>query len=224
MTVPTATFSFPTTIRFGPGVIRELPEMLRGLGAARPLVVTDAGLRAAPIFTSALALLEEAGLAPVPFAEVEPNPLPRHVEAGAAAYRKGGCDAVVGFGGGSALDAAKAVALLARHPGTIADYFEKAWERVRPELMPPQVAVPTTAGTGSEVGRSTVITDPATNKKRVIFTPSSRAGCRPPSPRRRAWTRSRTRSRATARRPSTRSATPWRSAPCGSSPGRSRAP
>jgi alcohol dehydrogenase class IV len=171
MTVPTATFSFPTTIRFGPGVIRELPEMLRGLGAARPLVVTDAGLRAAPIFTSALALLEEAGLAPVPFAEVEPNPLPRHVEAGAAAYRKGGCDAVVGFGGGSALDAAKAVALLARHPGTIADYFEKAWERVRPELMPPQVAVPTTAGTGSEVGRSTVITDPATNKKRVIFAP-----------------------------------------------------
>ncbi len=169
--IPTATFSFPNTIRFGPGTIRELPAILRGLGAERPLVVTDAGLARAAIFERALALLVQAGLRPARFTGIEPNPLPAHVEAGAAAWREAGCDSVVGFGGGSALDAAKAIALLARQGGTIADWFERPWERARADLMPPLVAVPTTAGTGSEVGRSTVITDPAARAKRVIFAP-----------------------------------------------------
>ncbi len=167
--VPTASFSFPTQIRFGPGTLAELPEHLGRLGARRPLLVTDKGLAASEIFGRLKEVLRGGGFAE--YAAVEPNPLPSHVEAGAAAYRAGGCDAVVGFGGGSALDAAKAIALVAGHPGRIEDYFEKPWERVRADLVPPQVAIPTTAGTGSEVGRSTVITDPATKRKRVIFAP-----------------------------------------------------
>lgn len=169
MRVPTATFSFPTQIRFGPGTIRELPAILRELGASQPLVVTDVGLASAPIFEAAIALLDGARR----FAGIEPNPLPRHVEAGVAAYREGGCDSVVGFGGGSALDGAKAIALMVGHEGSILDYdgTKRGWERVHAGQIPPLVAVPTTAGTGSEVGRSTVITDPATRTKRVIFAP-----------------------------------------------------
>jgi alcohol dehydrogenase class IV len=167
--IPTATFSFPTPIRFGAGAVRELPEILRGLGVSRPLLVTDAGLRDAPVFRGIARLLGD----PPIFAGIEPNPLPAQVEAGVAAYRAGTCDGIVGVGGGSALDGAKAIALMARHEGSILDYdgAKRGWERVRADLVPPQVAIPTTAGTGSEVGRSTVITDPATKTKRVIFAP-----------------------------------------------------
>jgi alcohol dehydrogenase class IV len=173
MTISAATFSFPNTIKFGPGAVRDLPAILRGMGVSRPLVVTDRGLAAAPIFAALTSNLASANFEPSTFTGIEPNPLPSQVEAGVAALRAGGCDAVVGFGGGSALDGAKAIALMARHPGSILDYdgAKRGWERVRADLMPAQVAIPTTAGTGSEVGRSTVITDPETKTKRVIFAP-----------------------------------------------------
>ncbi|HVY62013.1 MAG TPA: iron-containing alcohol dehydrogenase [Planctomycetota bacterium] len=168
-----ASFSFPTSIRFGAGTLREQPERLRGLGCKKPLLVTDTGLARAPIFGALKDVLSSAGLGFAEFAGIEPNPLPSQIEAGVAAYRAGGCDGIVGFGGGSGLDGAKAIALMANHPGSVLDYdgAKKGWERVRADLVPPFVAIPTTAGTGSEVGRSTVITDPATKTKRVIFAP-----------------------------------------------------
>ena len=169
----TASFSFPTAIRFGAGTLKELPDHLKRLGSVRPLLVTDTGLASAPIFGALKDILKSAAISFTEFAGVEPNPLPRHVEAGVAAYRAGQCDGIVGFGGGSGLDGAKAIALMARHEGSVLDYdgAKKGWERVRAELVPPFIAIPTTAGTGSEVGRSTVITDPVSKTKRVIFAP-----------------------------------------------------
>jgi len=161
---------FPTRIRFGPGAVRELSEHLARAGARRPLVVTDRGLPGTDAFARVEAAL--AGVEHEVFAAVEPNPPAPNAAAGAEAYRAGGCDAVVAVGGGSSLDVAKVVRVLVGHGGAPLDYdfFAGGAEKITAD-QPFLVAVPTTAGTGSEVGRSSVLTDPATRRKRSIASP-----------------------------------------------------
>ena len=164
-------FAFPTSIRFGPGARKEVARHLEASGHVRPLVVTDRGLAALPVFERFLGELTE--LATATFSGVTGNPVRGQVVAGAAAYKAHGADSVIGIGGGAALDVAKAIALMASHPGDILEY---AWDhpQVRPinAPLPYFVAVPTTAGTGSEVGRSAVISDDETHVKKIIFSPA----------------------------------------------------
>jgi 4-hydroxybutyrate dehydrogenase len=161
-------FSFPTTILFGAGAVLKLPDELRKRGMSRPLLVTDAGLARTPVFARVSALMPGC---PV-FTGVDPNPTEKNVLDGVERYREGGCDSVVGFGGGSPIDAAKAIRLKATHSLPLADYDDliDGGNKITADL-PPFIAIPTTAGTGSEVGRSTVITIAATNRKTVIFSP-----------------------------------------------------
>ena len=166
-----ASFSFPTAIRFGPGARREVAQHLAAQGFGRPLVVTDQALAALPVLAEFETHL--AGLEAAVFSGVSGNPTARQVADGAAAFRAHGADCVIGFGGGAALDVAKVVGLAATHAGDILEY---AWDhpqaRAIGEALPYFVALPTTSGTGSEVGRSAVVSEDQTHLKRVIFSPS----------------------------------------------------
>ncbi|MDB5557549.1 MAG: dhaT [Enterovirga sp.] len=168
-----ANWNFPTSVRFGAGRIAELAEAVRAAGMSRPLLVTDPRLATMPIVESALAALDAAGLGRAVFSDIKPNPVAANVEAGIAALRQGGHDGVVAFGGGSALDAGKVVAFMAGQTRPMWDFEDVGdwWTRADPNGIAPIVAVPTTAGTGSEVGRAGVITDEATHTKKVIFHP-----------------------------------------------------
>ncbi len=163
-------FAFPTDIHFGPGARREVAPYLKAQDCRRPLIVTDRGIASLPLLGEFLQTL--GGLSPEVYAGVAGNPVASQVEAGTAAYNAHSADAVIGFGGGAALDVAKAVALMSSHPGHILEY---AWDhpQARPieRELPCLVAIPTTAGTGSEVGRSSVISDDATHVKKIIFSP-----------------------------------------------------
>ncbi len=162
-------WSFPTRIRFGPRAVEDLPEELAAAGVRRPLIVTDRGLVDTPAFARVREVLADLE-APV-YSGVEPNPLAEQADAGAAAYREGGCDGVIGVGGGSALDVAKIVRVLAGQGGKALDYefFHGPRGRAITAEQPFLVAIPTTAGTGSEVGRSSVVTDPASRRKVSVF-------------------------------------------------------
>jgi alcohol dehydrogenase class IV len=166
--MPLSSFSFPTAIRFGPGARREVAEHLREQGLQRPLIVTDKALAALPVLAEFRSHLQ--GLKVAMYGGVFGNPTAGQVMEGAAAYRAHGADCVIGFGGGAALDVAKVVGLAATHEGDILEY---AWDhpQVRPisHDLPYFVALPTTAGTGSEVGRSSVISEDDTHLKRVVF-------------------------------------------------------
>jgi alcohol dehydrogenase class IV len=165
-----SSFSFPTAIRFGPGARKEVAAHLRGQGFKRPLLVTDKALAELPVLAEFQTHLR--GLEVAVFPGVFGNPTASQVMAGAAAYRAHRADCVIGFGGGAALDVAKVVGLAATHEGDIIEYV---WDhpRVRPitNELPYFVALPTTAGTGSEVGRSSVVSEDATHLKRVVFSP-----------------------------------------------------
>jgi alcohol dehydrogenase class IV len=171
-----ARFAFPTTIHFGPGARRLVGEHLLAHGVRRPLVVTDRGIASLPLLSEFIANLGELDAAV--FSGIAGNPVASQVDAGVAAYRSHRADAVIGLGGGAALDVAKAIALMATHPGTILEY---AWDhpKVRPidRELPYFVALPTTAGTGSEVGRSSVIGDDRTHVKKIVFSPKLLAKC-----------------------------------------------
>jgi 4-hydroxybutyrate dehydrogenase len=159
-----STFSFPTKIRFGVGAINELPLF----ATSRPLLVTDAGLANSPILKLVLALVPNAMV----FSGVLANPTEQNVVDGVTAYQANGCDGIIGLGGGSPLDAAKAIRLKITHPLTLAEYDDLIGGDAHITAnLPPFVAIPTTSGTGSEVSRSTVITLAATNRKTVIFSP-----------------------------------------------------
>ncbi|HUR46229.1 MAG TPA: iron-containing alcohol dehydrogenase [Candidatus Saccharimonadales bacterium] len=166
-----STFSFPTETLFGAGTISELPDRLAKIGVKRPLVVTDAGLLKTKAFEKLSSVLGGSG--PVAhwklFSDVEPNPTEDNVVQGAKAYKKGGCDGVIAFGGGSALDVGKAVRLLVKRPEMRLKAFDfhDDWSG-----LAPCICIPTTAGTGSEVGRSSVITLVETHRKIVIFHPN----------------------------------------------------
>ena len=166
-------WNYPTAIRFGAGRIRELPDACREWGIARPLLVTDPGLAALPMIAAAVARCRDAGLCCEVFSEVQGNPVVANVDAGVAAFRAGGHDGVVAFGGGSALDVGKAVALMVGQTRPIWDFEDREdwYTRVNVEGMAPVVAVPTTAGTGSEVGRAAVITAERDHTKKIIFHP-----------------------------------------------------
>jgi alcohol dehydrogenase class IV len=162
-------WNYPTTVWAGPGRIAELAAACATAGIARPLIVTDEGLANAAMIKSARAALKDSAL----FGAVRGNPAASHVEAGLAAYRAGRHDGVVAFGGGSALDAGKAVAFMSGQSRPLWDFEDVGdwWTRADPAGIAPVVAVPTTAGTGSEVGRASVILNEETHQKKIIFHP-----------------------------------------------------
>ncbi|ABL72612.1 MULTISPECIES: iron-containing alcohol dehydrogenase [Paracoccus] len=168
-----ANWSYPTTIKFGPGRVTELAEHCRAVGIARPLLVTDKALASLPITAQALDVLDASGLGRAVFSEVDPNPHEGNMEAGIAAYKAGGHDGVICFGGGSALDLGKMIALMADQTVSVWDLEDIGdwWTRADAGKIAPIIAVPTTAGTGSEVGRAGVLTNSATHKKKIIFHP-----------------------------------------------------
>lgn len=169
----TGNWSYPTSIRFGAGRIKELADACRAAGMERPLLITDRGLKEMPITQTALDVLEEAGHGRALFAEVDPNPTEANLEAGLKIFREGGYDGVVAFGGGSGLDLAKTVAFMAGQTRPVWDFEDIGdwWTRANADAIVPIVAVPTTAGTGSEVGRAGVITNSETHEKKIIFHP-----------------------------------------------------
>lgn len=173
MTTLVSRWNFPTTVRFGAGRIKELPEVLAVAGIRRPLFVTDPGLARLPMVADTLKLLDEAGVPYGVFSEVKPNPVESNLLAGIEAFRAGGHDGVIAFGGGSALDLGKLVAFQHGQSRPVWDFEDVGdwWTRADAEKIAPVVAVPTTAGTGSEVGRAGVLTDERTHTKKVIFHP-----------------------------------------------------
>ncbi len=170
---PTGNWTYPTAIRFGAGRLGELPEACAEAGITRPLLVTDRGLAELPITRAALDILEAAGLGRGLFAEVDPNPNEQNLEAGVEAYRAGGHDGVIAFGGGSGLDLGKMVAFMSGQTRPVWDFEDIGdwWRRADADAIGPIVAVPTTAGTGSEVGRASVITNSRSHEKKIIFHP-----------------------------------------------------
>jgi len=171
--LPAANWSFPTAIRFGAGRIAELPEACRQLGMARPLLVTDPGIAGLPMIAQAVKANEAAGLPTAVFSDIHANPVGADVEKGIAVLRQGGHDGVIVFGGGSAMDAGKTIAFMAGQTRPMWDFEDRAdwWTRADPAGILPIVAVPTTSGTGSEVGRASVIIDEADHTKKIIFHP-----------------------------------------------------
>jgi alcohol dehydrogenase class IV len=169
----TANWSYPTSIKFGAGRIKELADHCKALGIKKPLLVTDRGLAPMPITQNALDILEAAGLSRALFADVDSNPTDVNLDAGVKAFKAGGHDGVIAFGGGSGLDLGKCVAFMAGQSRPVWDFEDVGdwWTRASVEGIAPIIAVPTTAGTGSEVGRASVITNSQTHTKKVIFHP-----------------------------------------------------
>jgi alcohol dehydrogenase class IV len=168
-----ANWSYPTAIRFGAGRISEIADACFVAGIKKPLLVTDRGLAGMEITQKTLNLLDDAGLGRAIFSDVDPNPNEKNAAAGVAAYKAGNHDGVIAFGGGSGLDLGKVVAFLAGQSRPIWDFedIDDWWTRANSDVIAPIVAVPTTAGTGSEVGRASVITNSITQQKKIIFHP-----------------------------------------------------
>ncbi len=169
----TRNWNYPTAIRFGVGRISELPAACKDLGMKRPLLVTDPGLRKLPMIENALASLKAAGLGNACFSDVRGNPVGKNVDDGVAFYKSSKCDGIIAFGGGSALDVGKTIALMVGQTRPLWDFEDREdwYTRVNVAGMAPIIAVPTTAGTGSEVGRASVILDESTHLKKIIFHP-----------------------------------------------------
>ena len=166
-------WSYPTSIRFGVGRIAELPDACKQLGFKHPLLVTDPGLAKLPMIQEAIARNEAAGIPTGLFADIKGNPVSKNVEDGLKIFRDGGYDGIIAFGGGSALDAAKTIAFMAGQKRPMWDFEDVGdnWTRADPAGIVATIAVPTTSGTGSEVGRASVITNEATHVKKIIFHP-----------------------------------------------------
>lgn len=169
----TANWSFPTPIRFGAGRISELGAACQTLGMKNPLLVTDRGLASLPITMQALDILEGAGFSRALFADVDPNPNELNLAAGLRAYADGGHDGIIAFGGGSGIDLAKMIAFMCGQSRPVWDFedIDDWWTRADADAIAPIIAVPTTAGTGSEVGRASVLTNSETHQKKIIFHP-----------------------------------------------------
>jgi alcohol dehydrogenase class IV len=166
-------WNYPTSIRFGAGRIAELPEACKSLGIQRLLLVTDPGLASLPMIHTAVDACRTAALACEVFSDIQANPIEANVTEGVRAFREGQHDGVVAFGGGSALDTGKAIALMVGQTRPMWDFEDREdwYTRVNVSGMAPIVGVPTTAGTGSEVGRASVITDVRDHTKKIIFHP-----------------------------------------------------
>ncbi|WP_133137519.1 iron-containing alcohol dehydrogenase [Legionella rowbothamii] len=169
-----ANWNYPTKVRVGRGRISELPAACAELGMKMPLLVTDPGLANSVLVENTLALMQDAGVTTSVFCQIKANPTGEQVMDGVATYHQGAHDGVIAFGGGSALDAAKAIALMVGQERSLWDFEDVGdnWLRVNVGAMAPVIAVPTTAGTGSEVGRASVITDSEQQIKKIIFHPN----------------------------------------------------
>ena len=165
-------FSFPTAVAFGPGAIDQLPDYLKEVGIGKPLLVTDPGLRKTDVFARVTGVLKDSATPCAVFGDVHPNPLDEDISKALEVYRSQGCTGVIGLGGGSALDAAKVVPVLAVNDGKINEYDGQTGGNQRIQgPLPPMIAVPTTAGTGSEVGRCSVITSVEMGRKFMVCHP-----------------------------------------------------
>jgi alcohol dehydrogenase class IV len=169
----TGNWSYPTAIRFGAGRISEIADACKSAGISKPLLVTDRGLASLPITQNTLTLLDQAGLGKAMFAEVDPNPNEKNLALGLQAYNEGGHDGVVAFGGGSGLDLGKVIAMMCGQTRPVWDFEDIGdwWTRADADKIPSIIAVPTTAGTGSEVGRAGVLSNSETHEKKIIFHP-----------------------------------------------------
>lgn len=165
-------YNFPTSIRFGVGVIEELPPYLQSQNLKRPLIVSDKALTQLSFFKKVIADLEKAGISPTVYSGISKNPIESDVLSGVEHFHKEKCDGVIGLGGGASLDVARAIVLKAYHTRPLFDFDDAlGGDKYVTEKVPPFVTVPTTSGTGSEVGRSTVIAENTTHKKRILFSP-----------------------------------------------------
>ena len=173
MAIPNRNINYPTAIKYGAGRIKELAEFCKANGIKRPLVVTDKGLAAMPMVANIMADLKEAGLKAALFADVRPNPVEENVLAGCKVFRDGKHDGVVALGGGSGLDVGKLIALMHSQKISVFELEDIGdwWTKADASVISPIIAVPTTAGTGSEVGRAGVVTHPVTHEKKIIFHP-----------------------------------------------------
>ena len=174
MAIPNRNFNYPTAIKFGVGRIKELADHCKANGITRPLFVTDKGLASMPMVAEIMADLKKAGLKAALFSDVRPNPVEENVLAGCKVYNEGKHDGVIAFGGGSGLDTAKMIALMHAQNLSIFELEDIGdwWTRADASVISPIIAVPTTAGTGSEVGRAGVVTHPVTHEKKIIFHPA----------------------------------------------------
>jgi len=165
-------YNFPTSIRFGVGVIDELAPYLIMRNYRHPLIVSDAALSNLGLFKTLIEELRKSGINPTVYSGVSKNPVESDVLSGVSAFHSEKCDSVIGFGGGASIDVARAIVLKAHHSRRLFDFDDSAGgDRFVTEEIPPFIAVPTTSGTGSEVGRSAVIAEDATLKKRILFSP-----------------------------------------------------
>jgi len=170
--------SWPTRVVLGAGAIQRLPDEVQRLGLTRPLLVTDLGVSKAGLTDRVMAVLGDAGIVHVLFDRVTPDPTERDVFAGLEAYRSAGCDGIIALGGGSPLDAAKLVQLLTSHSPPLSRYDDATGgDRYVTQPLPPLIAIPTTAGTGSEVSRSGVAFLQDTGRKTVVFAPALLPRC-----------------------------------------------
>jgi alcohol dehydrogenase class IV len=174
MALPNADWNYPTVIRFGAGRIAELPQACRDLGIERPLLVTDPGLASMPMVREGLARLERGGL----FSDIHANPVGADVEAGLAAYKAGGHDGVIAFGGGSALDAGKVIAFMSGQTQPLWEFEDREdrWSGADPAGIAPIVAVPTNAGAADLGAGAGVILDEQEQVKKIIFHPKMLPG------------------------------------------------
>jgi len=162
-------WNYPTTVRFGAGRVGELPDAVKTAKMRNPLFVTDPVLAKLPMTQQAMALVPNARM----FSDIKPNPVGANVTAGVAAFKAGSHDGVIAFGGGSALDVGKLIAFMAGQTRPVWDFEDVGdwWTRANSDVIAPIVALPTTAGTGSEVGRAAVVTDEKTHTKKIVFHP-----------------------------------------------------
>ena len=174
MTIPHRNFNYPTAVKFGAGRIKELADHCKALGIRRPLLVTDPGLAGSPMVAAIVKDLKAADLPMQVFSDVRPNPVEANIIAGVKAYKAGMHDGVIAFGGGSGLDIGKMIALMHGQSMSVFDLedVDDWWTRADATKISPIIAVPTTAGTGSEVGRAGVVTHPVTHEKKIIFHPA----------------------------------------------------
>ena len=166
-------WNYPTAVWFGHGRVADIVAACAQMGMERPLIVTDEALVQLPIMEDLLTPLQEASIAYSLYSNVQPNPTGENVEAGVAVYRENSCDGVIAFGGGSALDAGKTIAFMSGQSLPLWDFEDIGdnWSRAEEDGIAKTIAIPTTSGTGSEVGRATVITQSESHAKKIIFHP-----------------------------------------------------